>query len=175
MSTDTDPVAAPQAPEPGRRPRLLPWVVGVGVLVVVAVVGFVVLDSQGDGGGTPSASGQGTVTKLTIEAPQGRCLAPDATTLAQAQLAFSGPVVSVNDGVVTLQPTTWYAGSHTTQVTVEQVDAGAPNLIGAVDFRQGEDYFVAANNGAVMVCGFSGEKSSDLATLYQEAFAGDAT
>jgi hypothetical protein len=175
MSTDTDPVAVPQAPEPGRRPRILPWVVGIAAAVLVVVVGLVVLDARGDGGGTPSASGQGTVTKLTIEAPQGRCLAPDATTLAQAQLAFSGPVVSVNDGVITLQPTTWYAGTHTTQVTVQQADAGSSNLIGAVEFRQGEDYYVAANNGAVMVCGFSGEKSSDLATLYQEAFAGDAT
>jgi hypothetical protein len=147
----------------------------MAALVVVAVVGLAILDSQGDGGGTPSDSGQGTVTTLTMQASQGRCLAPDATTLARAQVAFSGPVVSASDGVITLQPTTWYAGSHTTQVTVEQTDAGSPDLIGAVEFRQGKDYYVAANNGAVMVCGFSGEKSSDLATLYQEAFAGNAT
>lgn len=164
MSTDTDTDTRP-------RPRVLPWLLGIVAAVVVAVVGFAVLDSN-ENDAPPAGSAKGTVTKLTMAAPQGRCMAPDATTLAQAGIAFSGSVVSVNDGLVTLKPSAWYAGDHTDLVTVKQLDPGMTNLVGAVDFRPGKDYLVAANNGAVMVCGFSGEKSSDLDTLYQEAFSG---
>jgi hypothetical protein len=162
MSTDVDRAT---------RPRVVPWLVGIVAAVVVAAVGFAVLDSN-ENDAPPSVGGQGTVTKLTIAAPQGRCMAPDATTLAQAGLAFSGSVVSVDNGLVTLKPSAWYAGDHTDLVTVKQLDPGMTNLVGAVDFRPGKDYFVAANDGAVMVCGFSGEKSSDLDTLYQAAFSG---
>ena len=164
MSTDTETDSRP-------RPKVLPWLVGIVAAVVVAVVGFAVLDSN-ESDLPPAGSGPNTVTKLTMSAPQGRCMAPEATTLAQAEVAFSGSVVSVSKGLVTLQPSAWYAGDHTDLVTVEQVDPGMTNLVGAVDFRPGQDYLVAANNGAVMVCGFSGEKSSDLITLYQEAFSG---
>jgi hypothetical protein len=162
MSTDVDRAT---------RPRVLPWLIGIVAAVVAAVVVFAVLDSnQNDA--PPPAGGQGSVTKLTLSAPQGRCVVPDATTLGRAGVAFSGSVVSVSKGLVTLRPSAWYAGDHTDLVTVEQVDPGMTDLVGAVDFRPGKDYLVAANDGAVMVCGFSGEKSSELDALYQEAFAG---
>jgi hypothetical protein len=164
MSTDTE-------TDPRPRPRVLPWLIGIVTAVVVAVVAFAVLDSH-ENDAPPVGNGQQTVTQLTMAAPQGRCMAPDPTTLAQAGVAFSGSVVSVSNGLVTLKPSAWYAGDHTDLVTVTQVDPGMTNLVGAVDFRPGEDYFVAANDGAVMVCGFSGEKSSDLDTLYQQAFSG---
>ena len=173
MSTDTDHLAGPQAPDPARGPRILPWIVAFAAALAVAVIGFAVLDSKPDDTSTPTA-GQGTVTKLTMSTPQGRCMAPDPTTLAQAEVAFSGSVVSIHDGLVTLRPSAWYAGDHTDLVTVEQTDTGLKDLVGAVEFRPGKDYFVAANNGAVMVCGFSGETSSDLTTLYQQAFSGAA-
>ena len=162
MSTETD---------PRPRPRVLPWLIGIVAAVVIAVVAFAVLDSN-EKDAPPADGGPQTVTKLTIAAPQGRCMAPDATTLAQAGIAFSGSVVSLSDGQVTLKPSAWYAGDHTDLVTVTQLDPGMTNLVGAVDFRPGKDYLVAANDGAVMVCGFSGKKSSDLDTLYQEAFSG---
>ena len=46
-------------------------------------------------------------------------------------------------------------------------------LVGAVDFREGERYLVSATNGRVTVCGFSGPYTEDLAGLYVEAFAAD--
>ncbi len=174
MSTDTDPPAAPQAPEPGRRPRVMPWLIGIVALVVAAAVAFAVLDSR-ETVAPPTTGGQGTDTELAMAAPRGRCLAPDATTLAQAELAFEGSVVSVRDGVVTLKPTVWYAGDHADRVTVKQADPGMTDLIGAVDFRPGKDYLVAANGGNVMVCGFSGETTSDLTSLYGQAFPGVAS
>lgn len=163
MSTDVDPAT---------RPRVLPWLLGIVAALVIAGVGFAVLDTNEED--AAPTTGRGTVTKLTMSATQGRCMAPDPTTLAQAGVAFSGSVVSVRDGLVTLRPSAWYAGGHTDLVTVKQLDPGMRDLIGAVDFRPGRDYLVAANNGAVMVCGFSGEKSSDLTTLYQEAFSDGA-
>ena len=172
MSTDTGPVADPRAPEPGPRRRVLPWLVAILTAVVVAVVGFALLDENDDE--TAPTGGQGTVTKLTMAAPQGRCMAPDATTLAQAGVAFAGSVESVEGGMVTLQPSAWYAGDHTDLVTVEQRETGLRDLVGAVDFRPGRDYLVAATNGAVMVCGFSGEESSRLSSLYQQAFSAGA-
>jgi hypothetical protein len=162
MSTET---------EPRPRPRVLPWAVGIFSAVVIAVVGFAVLDTSDEGDVAPTG-GRGTVTQLTTSPSQGRCMAPDPTTLAQAGVAFSGSVVSVRDGLVTLRPSAWYAGDHTDLVTVKQVDTGLTDMVGTVDFRQGKDYFVAANDGTLMVCGFSGEKSSALATLYQQAFGG---
>ena len=174
MSTDTDPLAAPRTPEPGRRPRVLPWVVGFAVALAVAIVGFTLLDTEDEPSTTPAGSG-GTTTQLSLSSVQGRCMAPDALTLAQAQLAFEGSVVSVADGVVTLDPTTWYAGDHVDHVTVQEGEAGGTDSVGALDFRPGEDYFVAANNGQVMVCGFSGEKSSSLESLYRQAFPNAAS
>lgn len=171
MSTGTDHQPAPAASEPTRGPRLLPWLIGIAAAVVIAAVAFAVLDTSDDDRATPTG-GKATVTRLTMAAIQGRCMAPDPTTLAQAGVAFSGSVVSVRDGVVTLRPSAWYAGHHTDLVTVKQIDPGMTDLVGTVDFRTGKDYLVAANNGTVMVCGFSGESSPDLATLYQEAFSG---
>ena len=168
MSTDTD-----TETDSRPRPKVLPWLVGIVAAVVVAAVGFAFLDSN-ENDAPPAVRGQDTVTKLTMSAPQGRCMPPEATTLAQAAVAFSGSVVSVSKGVVTLRPSAWYAGGHTDLVTVEQLDPGMTDLVGAVDFRPGQDYLVAANNGSVMVCGFSGEESSDLTTLYQEAFSDGA-
>ena len=174
MSTDTDPLAAPHVPEPGRRPRVLPWVVGFAVVLAAAIAGFTLLDTEDDPSTAPTGSG-GTTTQLSMTSVQGRCMAPDAVTLAQAQVAFEGSVVSVDNGVVTLDPATWYAGDHVDHVTVQEGEAGATGTVGAIDFRPGEYYFVAANQGQVMVCGFSGEKSSALESLYQEAFSGAAS
>jgi len=164
MSTDT---------ETRPRPRVLPWLIGFGAALLIAVVGFAVLDSH-ETDGPLTTGGKSTVTKLTMSAAQGRCMAPDPTTLAQAAVAFSGSVESVSDGLVTLRPSAWYAGDHTDLVTVKQIDTGMTDMVGTVDFRPGKDYFVAANDGTVMVCGFSGEKSSALDTLYQQAFSGSA-
>lgn len=174
MSTESHPDLEPETlgtdTGAGPRRRVLPWLAAVAAAVVVAGVGFALLDTGEDP--APPAASQGTVTRLTMATPQGRCMAPDATTLAQAQTAFAGTVTAVSDGMVTLRPSTWYAGDHTDEVTVRQVDTGLKDLVGAVDFQQGKDYLVAANNGAVMVCGFSGEQTSGLTSLYEQAFSG---
>ena len=45
-------------------------------------------------------------------------------------------------------------------------------LLAAVDFREGERYLVAASDGRVTLCGFSGPFSEELAELYAKAFPG---
>lgn len=178
MTSGSDPLAAPpppppppptpSAPPPPRRTRALPWVIGFVAGVAVAALGFTLLDTEDDPTATPQSTGSSL--QLTLSAVQGRCLAPDVTTLAQAQVAFRGSVTSVSGGTVTLDPSTWYAGRAVDHVTVTEGDVASG--LGAVDFRAGHEYFVAANSGHVMVCGFSGEQSSHLASLYAQAFPG---
>lgn len=178
--TTTDPrpdADRPQTRGPRRSP--LTWLAAAAAVVIVAGIGFAVLAQGGDQTKVPTAAGD-TVTSLTMpSSAAGRCMVPTPERLAQAQTAFEGTVTSISDGVVTLEATTWYQGRATDLVTVKQYDPGMVDLFGAVQFREGEKYFVAANSGQVMVCGFSGPAAQgddlgdvDLGKLYSQAFAG---
>ena len=101
-------------------------------------------------------------------------MVPNASLLGRAEVAFDAEVVSVADGEVTLEPTRWYAGTPVDLVTVRQSSTSMRDLVGAVRFREGRRYLVAANHGAVMVCGFSGEHAAELEALYTEAFVDQA-
>jgi hypothetical protein len=170
MSTETQTPPPPPPPPHSRRTRRS-WLAAAAAVVIVGGLGFALLGH--DDPASPSTAGKDqSTTALTIATAQGRCMAPDPTTLAQAETAFAGTVTDVSEGVVTLEPTSWFAGDHTDVVTVTQAESGISDLIGAVDFKVGRDYLIAANRGAVMVCGFSGERTAALSTLYERAFPG---
>ena len=99
-------------------------------------------------------------------------MVPNAEILAQQSVAFDGTVTAMDGGVVTLTPTTWYAGEPTDLVEVQAPAADMQELVGAVQFEQGGRYLVSATDGQVTVCGFSAPYSAELAALYAEAFPG---
>ncbi|MEX0426567.1 hypothetical protein AB3X52_02970 [Nocardioides sp. DS6] len=111
---------------------------------------------------------------LTVVPQRGRCLLPSADRLkASAALAFQGTVAEIDRGdhTAVLDVTRWlYADGFGGTDTV-RVDLPAAGTESTPTFKVGHTYLVAATGeGQVMGCGFSGEKSGDLSTLYGRAF-----
>ncbi len=153
----------------------LTWLVAAAAVLIIAGVGvFAVVGHDDDPAAPPTAADARTVTELSAPSPSAyaaRCMVPNAETLSQQSLAFSGTVTSLADGVVTLTVDHWYAGGPTDLVRVQAPDAQLQELVGAVEFEDGGRYLVSASNGQVTVCGFSAPYSSDLAGLYGQAFS----
>jgi len=155
----------------GRSP--LTWLVAAAAVVLIAAAGLLTFIDLGDDPTTPPTAGsEPTVTELTMPgATAGRCMVPNATLLSGAAYAVDAEAVSITDGVVTLAPTEWYAGDPTDRVEVDQSSADMQALIGATEFEEGQRYLVAGtDDGQVMVCGFSGPYTDELAALYSQAF-----
>lgn len=164
--------------ETGTRNRsAFTWAVGaIVLLVIVGVLVYALVGRDGDQEPTPdtarpSETPQQSVTRLTVTEAAGRCMVPDAQTLAGAGLAVDGVVESVTEGEATLVPRKFYTGEATDLVSVRGTDRELPVLLGSIDLQEGGRYLVAANDGQVMLCGFSDRWSADLAQLYEEAFA----
>lgn len=163
--------------ETGARDRSpLTWLVAAAAVVLIAGVGvFALLDRDDDGTQPPpAAQGEPSVTELAMPASgAGRCMVPNAQALSRAEVAVEAVVVSAQSGVVTLDVSRWYAGEPTDEVQVDQAGADLRNLLLAPEFEDGGRYLVAGSaDGDVMVCGFSGEYTDDLAAMYAEAFGG---
>lgn len=170
----------------GPGPRT--WLVAAAAAVVIAGAGaFAVLgggdddpvpsadpSSASDPASDPAPSADTSVTELTAPgATPARCMVPSAEAMADNPVAFDGTVQSIEGAVVTLAPTTWYAGEATDLVTVEAPSDELRTLLVSVDFREGERYLVTASaGGQVMICGFSAPYSPGLAGVYAEAFGG---
>jgi hypothetical protein len=125
---------------------------------------------------TGSSDPAGTTTELTFAggAVTGRCLPPDASpqVVAAQTTVFDGTVESISGRIVTLTPTRWYAGDETDRVVVRAPGAELEALLSAVSFEEGGRYLVAATDGQVTVCGFTGPYTDQLASLYEQAFPG---
>ena len=101
-----------------------------------------------------------------------RCMPVDAENLGRAETAFDGEVLGVEDDGVTLAVREWYAGGgDAAQVRIDLVGSPA-SLAGYFEFAEDRRYLVAANDDTVMVCGFSGPWSDQLATVYDDTFEG---
>jgi hypothetical protein len=165
--------------ETGIRHRSpLTWLVAAAAVVLIAAAAVFALTQRGatpsrPPAAQPSASPHQPATlELTLPtaAGSGRCMVPQPSVLARADVALDAEAVEVSEGVVTLQPTRFYAGGPAEHVRVDQGSASMRDLIGAVRFEEGGRYLVAADGGEVLVCGFSGAYDADLAGLYAEAF-----
>jgi len=179
MSHDTEHDTVTESRRTGTHGRSpLTWLVAAAAVVLIAAAGVFTFTDRGDDPTTPPTAGTDpsvadpTVTELTMPgATTGRCMVPNAALLSGAAYAVDAEAVSVAGGVVTLEATEWFAGDPTDQVEVDQSSPDMEALIGATDFEEGKRYLVAGtDNGQVMVCGFSGPYTAELAGLYAEAF-----
>lgn len=100
----------------------------------------------------------------------GKCVAPNAETLASFDTAFAGTVTSLDGGTATLEVEQWYTGGDSDIVTVKAPSEELDQLLMAVDFQEGKSYLVSATGGRVTLCGFTAEASPALQALYDEAF-----
>ena len=149
----------------------------VAAAVVIAGVGGYALTSGNKTTITPppSAASSSAPTTTELSAPaatDAKCLVPSVEALKGADLAFAGTVSAIDGEQVTLDVDIWYAGEATDQVVVTAPSADMQALLSAVSFTDGQRYLVAANDGKVMVCGFSAAYDESLASLYGQAFPG---
>ena len=145
----------------------------LGVVALVLAIAFgswLVRDDETSGS---ASNGDGQVLQLAMPAQEaGRCAPVQAKSLAKAESAFDGEAVEVTDETVTIAVSEWYAGeAEATQVRLDLRQAPA-SLAGQFAFEKGRRYLVAANDQAVLVCGFSGPYSAELEQVYQDAFPG---
>ena len=171
MATDltTSPTAADaafSAPPSGRRS----WLAAAAAAVVLVGGGAAYLAAAGD----EPATGGG---ELALALPGGdpalqSCLPVSAEVLAPVPVAFAGTVTAVTDGEVRLEVDRWYRGGDAGTVVLRNPGQDAQALVGAADFRAGEEYLVSADQGTVSVCGLTGPATPELQVLYDEAFPG---
>ena len=156
-----------------RRRSRFTWLVAAAAVVLIVLAATSVLTGRGETPSVPpSAEPPPDAVELTLPGQAaGRCMVPSPEVLGRAEVVFDGEVTSVSDGRVVLRPTLFYAGGPAEEVEVAQASESVQDLVLGVRFREGGRYLVAANDGEVMVCGFSGAYDAGLADLYEEAFA----
>lgn len=166
-------VTTHESRETGIRNRSpLTWLVAAAAVLLITGVGAFVLRSNDADSAPIAGPGRGTVTQLTAAPPAGRCMVPNARLLGAQTIALRGTVESVTDSVVVLNVTHWYQGGPTALVKVTAPSEAIQQLLGAVPFKVGADYLVAAYQGQVTQCGLSGPYARQLSSLYDRAFAG---
>lgn len=167
---DTTTPTPPAVPR-WRRPAL---VFAAAASVAAVAIGAAVF-AGGDGGGTAPDRPK---TTLALTAPSSgggatmsSCLAFDVSFLAQMPVALAGTVTEIGASSVTLDVDRWYKGGDADLVTVATPDNTSVALDG-VEFTQGGRFLVAAEEGTVNGCGFSGPATAELEQAYAEAFPG---
>jgi hypothetical protein len=156
------------------------WLVAAAAAVLIGGGGYAVFGSDGDPAGPTVASSSGPSTPpspagpvvMTLAAPAataGKCAVPSAELLAGFEVAFEGTVTEVDGDTVTLVPTTTFAGERADEVVLSNALANVGLLNGAV-LEEGGTYLIAASDGQVSACGFSGPARGDLRRLYDAAF-----
>ena len=152
------------------RNRLTWLVAGAALVLLAAAAAYALLG--GDDAGTPATTPHPEPAATTLQIPPaaGRCMVPSAEVLAGSDLAIEGTVTGVAGGVVTLAVDRVYAGADRAEVTVAAPSSGPAELDQGVELVTGRRYLLAANGDQVMVCGFSGEATPQLAELYAQAF-----
>lgn len=155
----------------------LTWLVAAAAVVLIAAAGVFALLPRGtdpapsSAGPDPTVS-EPTVVELTMSGTAaGRCMMPSARVLRTAAYAFDGTVTGIDGGIATLEVNRWYAGGDSDLVEVDQASTDDNALILAPVFAQDGRFLVAGTqDGSVMVCGFSGPHTPELAALYATAF-----
>jgi hypothetical protein len=171
MSSDVDTPATDGSETDPRRRTPLTWLVAAAAVLVIVGVGAFALFG-GDDDPTPTAKDPvPSVLQLSAHPPvAAKCAMVSAELLANQETAFEGTVTAMADGTVTLQVAHWYRGGNAEQVTVDAPPTDLQALIQAADFRTGQRYLVAANDGFVTACGMTAPYTEELAALYAEAF-----
>ncbi|GMA28054.1 hypothetical protein [Arenivirga flava] len=150
---------------PARTSSRKPLFLGLGALAVgaaaAAVVGIVLTAPGGDVTRLSAPSGGG---------PAAMCAELTPETMAGADLAVAGTVVSINGDDVTLEVTERFTGESADRIVVAQQDPDLPSELSAGSFEQGQDYLISSIDGVITTCGQSGPASPELEQLYRAAF-----
>jgi hypothetical protein len=142
--------------------------VGIAVVVVVAAIALITR-------GSDAAESQQTSSVLELSLGESdsfaSCLQYDVEVLADMPVAFEGTVTAVDGSAVTLAVDRWFNGTGVDVVDLigEHQD---PALIAGFEFEPGVQYLVAATDGRVNYCGYSGIATPELRAGYEAAFAG---
>ena len=192
MSDDLD-LDVPETRQTGFHDRSrFTWLVTAAAVLLIGGVGLFVLTDRGDDvptagagssedagptgdaddGPTSTQTGDTTVLSAPAGVGSGRCAVPSAEVLSRQTLAFDAIVTEISDGLVTLEPTAFYAGEQTAVVQVQAPERVLSQLIQAVEFELDERYLVSSVGGEVSVCGYSAPWTPDLEKLYVAAFGG---
>jgi hypothetical protein len=145
----------------------LTWLVAAAAVVLIAAAGIFGL-AQRDHGSTPTA--HESVTQLRASSVRGLCIIPNTDVLQKQSIAFGGTLVSLTSKTATFEVSHWYAGGPTDVVKVAITPRGIPEMVQAADLTVGHDYLVAASDGIVTGCGFTGPVTGHLQQLYDRAF-----
>ncbi|GIM90833.1 hypothetical protein [Paractinoplanes toevensis] len=159
---------------PARRRLLLllPVLAAAAAVLLLAGAGWLIFRPSDPVAILPQALPSAAPVRLTA-APGGnaKCREPQAAMLAaNADYAFAGTVTTVGD-LVTLRVSKVYRGPATTTVQVEKQPGSSETVMGSGTFEVGKGYLIAANEGTLLVCGYSGEADTPgLLSLYEQAF-----
>ncbi|MFI1993618.1 hypothetical protein [Actinoplanes sp. NPDC020271] len=169
----------PATPSRRSRPALLAAAAAV-VLVAAGVIGWLTLRPASGPSTTAApppaaatpASAAPVVTRLTAAGIAAKCVEPKAGVLtSRADLAFAATVRDITGETVTLQVTKLYKGGPVDLIEVPQAPGASEGLMGSGSFEAGKKYLVAASQGSVITCGYSGEADAEgLQALYDAAF-----
>ncbi|GAA2855054.1 hypothetical protein Acy02nite_73350 [Actinoplanes cyaneus] len=175
---DASPATDGRAATPSRwrRPALL--AAAAAVVLAGAGIGWLTLrtpytDSPSTTAGPGSAGpASPSVTRLTGAGIAAKCVEPTAQVLAsRADLAVAATVRDIAGDTVTLQVTHVYKGTDADLIEVPQAPGASEGLMGSGSFEAGRKYLVAASEGSILTCGYSGEADAPgLAGLYEAAF-----
>ncbi len=155
--------------ETGDTRSPLTWLVAAAVVLLIVAAGAFALVNRGHG---TTATADQTVTSLTLPASQGRCLIPNAAVLRLQTLAFRGTLTALADDTATFRVDEWFAGGPTDLAKVSAPSQRLAPFVGGAELKAGDRYLVAARDGVVTGCGFSGPDSPARAALYDRAFGG---
>lgn len=163
MSTDLEERAEPAA----AARRYWTWAVAAVAALVVAFAGVIALS----GGDEPVPV---AAEPLELSAPaddtMASCIMFSPEELARvAEIAFAGTVTSVDGPTVTLTVDHWYKGGDAVEVILN-APQGMVALINGIEFAEGQEYLITAQNGTVNYCGFSGPATPEYRSAFEQAF-----
>lgn len=167
--TMATPFASPEtdtpAPSRWRRPALL--AAAAAVVLIGAGFGWLALRPS-----DPAPLAVPTITRLTGNPIAAKCVEPTAPVLAsRADLAFAATVQGIAGETVTLKVTKVYKGSAVDLIEVPQAPGASEGLMGSGSFEAGKKYLVAASQGQIITCGYSGEADAPgLQAMFDAAF-----
>lgn len=142
------------------------------VLVTAGIAGALTLSQSDQGTTAPPNAVRLSVPGGTPSSTS--CVPFDVSFLRDMPVAFAGTVTSLTDEQVVLDVDRWYNGTTAQKradvVTLTLPDATSSVALDGVEFSDGNEYLLAATNGEVIGCGFSGPATSELEAAYVEAF-----
>lgn len=169
MTDTTIPERDSQAPDPSRKAtRSATALVALVVLILATVAVMAALAAKDNDAGPEAAS-----LELTARAPDATasCLPVEASTLATMSPAFAATVTDIDGETVTLDVDRWFTEGDAATVELH-AEGGMEALIAGFDFQVGRQYLITADQGSVNFCGFSGEATPELTSLFEQAFPG---